>query len=286
MQIKVHHVITRYLMSAGVLGLGLGLIYLSYAIVYTVDRIPDTLAEIDKAGERIDRVLDEVKMVSDQVPLIIEQVDLLQKKVPLVLAEVKANRLLVPDILKEVEQVRVQVPLILTEVKAVREALPGILTEVKAYRVLMPSVLSEVAAVRKIIPPTLDRAEGLASEIRSAGQEASEGAVMGLFSGIIKLPFKMFGGIQEKFKNADLSDSDVQKIRQASIIALKSEIGSAHKWDNPDTGYSGEVTVLSETNDDGKHCRNLSISVNKANKKIDSQRTQVCQLSDGEWQLE
>jgi len=286
MQIKMHHVITRYLMSTGIISLGIGLVYLSYSIVYTVDRIPDTLAEIDKAGERIDRVLGEVRVISGQVPLIIEQVDLLQKKVPLVLAEVEANRLLVPDILREVQQVRLQVPLILTEVKAVRETLPALLTEVEAYRVLMPDVLNEVAAVREIIPPTMDRAEVLASEIRSAGQEASEGAVMGLFSGIIKLPFKMFGGIQEKFKKADLSDADVQEIRQASIIALQAEVGSIHKWNNPDTQHSGEVVVLSETHNEGKHCRKLSITVSKSNKKLDSQTTQVCQLDGGEWELE
>jgi len=286
MHIKTHHILTRYLMSVGLISLGAGLIYLSYAIIYMVKHVPDTFAEIDKAGERIDRVLDEVKVVSDQVPLIIEQVDLLQEKIPSVLAEVKENRLLVPGIVKEVEQVRLQVPLILTEVKAIRQELPVILSELEAYRKLVPDVLTEVAAVREIIPPTLDRAEGLAREVRSAGQEASEGAVMGLFSGIIKLPFKMFGGIKEKFETAKLSDSDVQKIRQASITALQADIGSTHKWINPDSKHSGEVKVLSEANDDGKHCRNLNITVNKNNKKIDSQNTQVCQFDNGEWKLE
>ncbi|MCW8933985.1 MAG: RT0821/Lpp0805 family surface protein [Gammaproteobacteria bacterium] len=286
MQIKTHHIITRYLMSAGIISLGAGLIYLSYAIMYTVKQVPDTFAEIDKAGERIDRVLDEVKLVSDQVPLIIEQVDLLQKKIPSILAEVKENRLLVPGIVKEVEQLRLQVPLILNEVKAIREEMPVILSELEAYRKLVPDVLTEVAAVREIIPPTLDRAERLAQEVRSAGQEASEGAVLGLFSGIIKLPFKMFGGIKEKFETAKLSDSDVDKIRQASINALQANIGTTHKWTNTDSKHSGEVKVVSETSDDGKHCRKLNITVNKNNRQIDSQNTQVCQLDNGEWKLE
>jgi len=272
-------------MSTGLILLGGALTYFSYAIIYTVNQVPEIIEAIDKTSVRTDRVLDEIVKISDQIPPIVEQADLLQQKIPLILAEVKASRLIVPDVLNEVGQVRQQVPHILAEVKSVKEELPKIMGELEAYRKLMPVVLAEIAAVREIIPPTLDRAESLAKEVSKAGQEASEGAVMGFFSGIIKLPYKMFNGVKDKFTSTDLSDSDIQEMRSAVIVAMQSEIGSRHNWKNPASGHSGEVVVISENTNEDKRCRKLRITVRKQNKQIESRNTEVCKQDDGEWKL-
>lgn len=296
----MHQIISRYLMSFGIVLLGGALIYFSYSIIYTVDRAPQIIADIDKASERIDRVLDEVRVVSDQIPVIVKQVDLIQEKIPLILAEVKENRLLVPDIINEVElvrlqvpvvlnevgQVRQQIPLMLKEIKAVRQELPAVMNELEAYRKLVPDVLAEVAAVRESVPPTLDRAEKLAKEVRKAGQEASEGAVMGLFSGIIKLPFTMFENIGNKFKKVSLSDSDIRSIRDAAARALKGDVGSRHVWSNPDTRKSGEIEVISESEEDDRLCRELAITVKNKGKVLEKQSSDVCRNDVGEWELE
>jgi len=282
---NIHQIIARYLVATGLIFLGGALIYFSYAIIYTVNQVPEIIEAIDKTSVRVDRVLDEITIISEQIPPVVEQADLLQQNIPLILAEVKSSRILIPDVLNEVELTRQQIPLILAEVKAVQEALPKVMNELEAYRKLMPDILAEMAAVREIIPPTLDRAESLAKEVSKAGQKASEGVVMGFFSGIIKLPFKMFDGVKDKFTSADLSNSDVHEIRGAVIVALQSEIGSRHNWKNPDSKHTGVIEVISENTIEGKYCRKLSITVSKHNKQIESRNTEVCQQDDGEWEL-
>jgi surface antigen len=281
---NIHQIITRYLLAAGVLVLGGALIYFSYAIIYTVDHVDEIIVEIDKTTAHVDRAMNEVEKISALIPPILEQADNIQQKIPMILVEVEASRKLVPGVLDEVEQLRLQIPTVLSEIKAVREELPVVMGELEAYRKLMPDVLAEVAAVREMIPPTLDRAESLSREIRQAGKEASEGAVVGIFSGIIKLPFSMFKGVKNTFTSAELSDSDVIEIRTASEQALQSEIGSKYNWNNPKSSHSGEVLVLSERRVDGNRCRNLRISVNKNNKKMETQDVEACEIDD-EWEL-
>ncbi len=281
-----HSIIVRYFLATGLLSMAVAIIYFSYSIIYTIDHAPEILASIDKTSIHVERALDEIEKVSDQIPPIIEQVDAIQKQLPRILDEIEADRLLVPEILKEVEQLRNQLPVIVGEVAAVRKQVPIIINEMEAYRLALPEVLAEVKAVRESLPPLLGRTEKLVEEAKGIGQKASEGAVKGVFTGIVKAPFSWMGSLGKNlFPKSGLAESDYAKVREITELALSAEIGSSHPWENTQTGFSGEAIALSEYKREDKTCRKIRELIYRKNRQLGNQDIEVCQNKDGGWEL-
>jgi len=290
---------SRWLMPIAYICLSLGLGYLSYSIVYAVRQAPDIIAGVDKVVGRIEGSLIEVNKVSELVPPLLVQVEQIQKQIPTILAEVQAGRELVPDILNEFSMARSQIPPVLAEVEAIRETLPAIvkeleeyralvpilLAELQAYRELAPELLAEVEAVRLLVPTSFDRADSLVANAQKAGQQASEGAVVGLFSGIVKAPLALVGGLGKPFKSSEVADSDIVHVKRAANEALEQGVGGTSKWSNPESQHHGEVTVLSETRRGKTPCRRLKLKINQSKKNIETREAEVCEDDQGKWHL-
>lgn len=290
---------SRWLIPIAYICLSLGLGYFSYSIVYAVRQAPDIIAGFDKVARRIEGSLIEVNKVSELVPPLLVQVEQIQKQIPMILAEVQAGRELVPDILNEFSMARLQIPPVLAEVEAVRKTLPAIvqeleeyralvpvlLDELQAYRKLAPELLAEVEAVRLLVPISFDRADILVASAQKAGQQASEGAVVGILSGIIKAPLTLVGGLGKPFKSKELVDSDIVYVKRAANVALQQGVGGISKWSNPESRHHGEVTVLSEARRGKTPCRRLKLKINLGKKNIETRETEVCEDDQGNWHL-
>lgn len=267
-----HQTITRYLLAMSFFAIAMAIAYFAHALIFTTQRLPAVVENIDSMATRLDQVLDELDRVNTQIPPIIDQLDKWQGHVPAILAEVKASREAVPAVLDEVKQVRQQVPAVLAEVQAVRQELPAI--------------LQETAALREMIPPVLEQANVLITEAKGAGKKASEGAVKGVFTGIIKLPFTLLGGLGKNlFPKSGLAEGDYELIKAKTEEALTAGVGSVHKWENSASGFSGEVHVLSESMVDGDLCRQLRQLVKQEAEQLGDKIITLCRNEKSEWKL-
>ncbi len=298
------------LLPLSLFSMAAALAYFTYELSAVSRQIPEILESIDSTSENIQPVLDEVGNILDLVPPILKEVEEVRKLIPPILEEVEQTRKQIPPILSEVEQTRNQIPAILDESKAIRgdvpavlasadkasEAVAGVARQVEASRPLVKDVLQEVATTREAIPPMMDRADVLVEKARVAGKEASEGAVTGLFTGIIRAPFALvasagqgIAGLTEE-EAKYFNDKDYSLVQQASLYLLNNgSKGDRRKWHNDDSGNHGEVQ-LSRIYTEGDYseidCRSLNISLYNKDELIKEGTRAFCKNDKGEWDFE
>jgi len=299
--------VASYLFSLSLFALAGSVVYFTYEVAIISKHIPEILQRVDTTSEKLEPIIDDVGHIIDLVPPILKEVEDIRKSIPPILKEVEQTRKMIPQILSEVEQTRKQIPAVLKESAAIRGELPAVLAsadkaskavadvarQVEATRPLIPEVLKEVTTTRESIPPMMDRADVLIEKARIAGKEASEGAVTGLFTGIIRAPFALVasagrgitGLTEEEAKT--FNDKDFSLVKQASIYLLNNGLkGDKREWKNGDSGNHG-VVQLKRIYTEGEYseidCRTLKISLNKQGQLVKEGERSFCKNDDGEW---
>ena len=302
--------ISSYLLSLSVFALAGAIAYFTYELSAVSRQIPDILVSIDSTTEKIEPIVNDAGKIIDLVPSILKEVEETRKLVPPILKEVELTRKQVPAVLKEVEQTREQIPAVLKEVEAIRKEVPAMLAsadkasaaivaiskEVKATRPLIPEVLKEIETTRESIPPMMDRADGLIEKARVAGKEASQGAVTGIFSGIIMAPFALVadagrsiaGLSEEEAKVFDKKDFDL--IKKVTLVLLNNgSEGEEHEWNNSESDNHGSMK-LTEIYTDGEFseidCRTLTFKLYSKDKLIRESSRSFCKNEDNKWDLD
>ena len=302
--------IASYLLSLSLFALAGSIIYFTYEVAIIGKQVPDILVRIDAATEKIEPILGEVDEIADLVPPILVEVEEIRKMIPPILEEVEQTRKMIPSILREVEQTRNQIPAVLKESAAIRGELPGVLAsankasdavaavsaQVEASRPLVTEVLQEVETTRKSIPPMMDRADGLIEKARVAGKEASQGAVTGVFSGIIMAPFALIAdvgqgitGISEQ-EAKEFTKRDFELIEQAALQLLNTgSIDDKSSWSNAESNHYGDI-FLTETYDEGEYfeieCRTLVFKLYKEGDLLKESDRSFCKTEDGTWDFD
>lgn len=301
--------VASYLLSLSLFALAGSIVYFTYEVAMVSKQIPDILLRIDSTSEKVEPILGDVGEIIDLVPPILKEIEEVRKLVPPILKEVEQTRKMIPPILSEVEQTRNQIPAVLKESEAIRGELPAVLAsadkasaavadvskQVEATRPLIPEVLKEVETTREAIPPMMDKADVLIEKARVAGQEASEGAVTGLFTGIIRAPFALMEGAGNSFANLTeeeakaFDEKDFSLVKQASLLLVNSgATGEQRKWANDKSGNHGTVKLISiytkgEYSD--IDCRTLHITLYTKGKLIKEGDRSFCKNDKGEWDL-
>ena len=295
------------LLPLSLFSMAAALAYFTYELSTVSRQIPDILERIDSTSENIEPVLDEVGNILDLVPPILKEIEETRKLIPPILEEVEQTRKMILPILSEVEQTRKQIPAVLKESEAIRGELPAVLAsadkasgavagvskQVEATRPLVTDVLQEVATTREAIPPMMDRADVLIEKARVAGQQASEGAVTGLFTGIIRAPFSMvasagrsISGLTEEEAKI-FNDKDLSLVQQTSLYLLNNgSKGDKREWENTETGNHGTVQLLriySEGEYSDIDCRSLKIALYKQDEFVKEGQRSFCKNEKGEW---
>lgn len=282
----------------------LSITFLSAAIVYFAQQ----LSALDNAAKSL-------AVYQDSMPGLIEEIASIRAEVPEVLAESKAIRLALPEILAEVKAVRSEtVPALISETKALRttvipdllnessalrkntipnilkestalreNTIPDILKESSALREkTIPDLLKEVKISREEMPALLDQANEIA---RSAGKNASEGAVSGFFTGVIRAPVNIVSSVGGSvFKGKALSSDDHQRISEATHKVLLADFLHAKEtWENNKSLHHGDVIITSMSVNGDDLCRTLTLSAFKRKQSLAKSKLNVCRNSSGIW---
>ena len=303
--------LASYMMSLAIFALAAAIIYFAYDMSRVSTQIPDILSSVDHTSEKVGPIVSEVGEIRELIPDILHEVGEIRELVPPILAEVEQTRLHIPPILEEVAQTREQIPPILKEVEAVRNEMPAVLKsadkasdavvamsrEIEATRPLVPEMLKEVETTRESIPPMLDRVDGMIEQARTAGQEASCGAVTGFFKGLITTPFKLVGDAGKTITG--MSDEEIKLFTEKDLDLIEATVigilnngkrGDIEEMNNPGSGFSGSVKLVSIDNREEDFttidCRTLQMEAYKDGERIKTVNRTFCMEEGDGWDID
>lgn len=313
---KLSTVLNQYILPTGLFALAGALVFFTIELASIRKAIPHILETVAEVEKNLEPVLEEVEEIRLLVPSIVDQVEQVRKEIPAILEEVARIRTqVVPMVLAEVAEISNQIPVILEEVdeltdkippileesarlrselpalleesKAYREIAQAALVESEGYREIVPEVLLELEALREVIPEFIDEANELVANISTAGQEAAEGATKGFFTGIIKAPINLLGGVSESlFPSKKYSKEDKGFAESAIITVLESsDLSTFDTFENPNTGVHGEVHVIDVDAKKRKTCKDLRVIIWKKDVEETNIIMTFCKKKGGDWGL-
>lgn len=261
--------------SLAMFSLAAGLFYLAYQLAHVSHLIPSILDQVEQLGTKADPLVKEIGKLGELVPPI--------------LTEIEQTRKLVPDILKESQEYRKQLPAVLDTANQASAAVSEAASQIEATRPLVPKVLQEVQQTRKSIPAMLDRADQVVARAGQAGKEASQGAVTGVFTGIIAAPFKLLGGVGKTVlgtggKHDPFTDKDYELVEKAIQATLEeTAAGTSRQWNNADSGHHGKVTDTTPSASATGKCRTLETIAYHEEQMIAKGTAELCRDAKGVW---
>lgn len=288
--------IASYLMSLSLFALAGSIVYFTYQVAIVSKQIPDILHSINATSEKVEPIIGNVGQIIELVPDILKEVEETRKMIPSILNEVELTRKQVPAVLKESEAIRGELPAVLSSADKASAAVSDVAKQVEATRPLIPEVLKEVETTRESIPPMMDRADELIEKARVAGKEASEGAVTGLFTGLITAPFALVGdagrgisGMTDE-EAKEFSDKDFSLNELASLYLLNNgSKGEERKWNNAESGNHA-ILLLTDIYTKGEYsdikCRTLKIKVYKKDQLFKEAPRSFCKNDEGKWDID
>ena len=200
----------------------------------------------------------------------------------------------IPSVLSEVAKSREQLPAILDTANNVSNAVVVAAGEMEKTRPLVPQVLDQVEKTRNAMPGIMDRAEDLISQAKTAGREASKGAVTGVLTGIVTAPFDIIGNVGKKVIGAGeeednvLPEEDLALATKSVMSLLDSNKLNAYKeWADSKTNHRGRATLKSidEVSDEynGQECKDVFVQVWEGDESIFEKLVTLCRNDKNEW---
>lgn len=288
--------LASYFLSLSLFALAASLAYFTYELSTVSRQIPNVLVSINNTSDKVEPIVAQVAKIVELVPTVLEEVEATRNIIPPILKEVELTRKQIPAVLNQVEAVRKEVPAMLASADKASAAVVVISKEVEATRPLIPEVLKEVKTTRESIPPMMDRADSLIEKARDAGKEASQGAVSGIFSGIIMAPFALVADVGRGITGMsaeeakDYHEKDFDFIEKASFDLLNNgSTGDERKWNNPESGNRGVMTLV-DTYKGGEYgeseCRTLNLELYKKEKLSKKTTRTLCKNDENKWDFE
>jgi len=304
------------LATASRFAIAVAIVYFAYQLAQINDNVPVITQSVEQVSQYIEPTLEEVKAIRLEITQV-------RNLVPDVLAEVAEVRKQVPPVVAEVAEVRQQIPAIIAQVESIEQQIDPILQRVdKTVAAVddtqrqIPQIINtadnaiaaindtnkEIKLTRESIDPTLDRVDGLVedayfkaqnaiSAAEVAGKKASEGAVSGFFTGLIKLPFKFIGSLASPIVDEidsdvarQLTEKDIELLAEAGTRAIKSKsTGKEKHWENPKSGNSGSITIVREYQSQGFECVEARVRISNKRKQIMDELDKFCLNEKNEW---
>ena len=266
---------------------------ISENLTRVAEGMPAVIAEVKAIREILPETLDKTIVIAGKV-------ETASRTLPKILEEVRQTRQLAPDAIKKIGEVERQIPLILDEMKKYRRELPaakqsldqassaiqGFTKEMAEIRPLVPQVLAEAEQTRKSIPGMLDQAERIVSKGEAFGAGAGRGAVSGLFDLINPLV------ISRELKDLvlpgrsapKLTPEDIRLIRETTLEIIKTgTLGAEMKWNNPESGNKGAMSVVRQFDENTATCKELRTKIWLKDDKTHDFNVIFCQQADGSW---
>ena len=264
-----------------------------------LDEVARVRAEIGEVRQLVPQVLDEVAAVREQIPPIVNEVAEVRRQIPPLLAQVDPILQRVDETVAVVDQTQQQIPQIVAATDNAIVALNDTRREVVP---LVPKTLEEIRLTRESVDPTLDRIEDLVEDTyvkaldaigsaESAGKQASEGAVKGFFTGLVKLPFELVGTLASPMvKNIDadvakqLTEKDIELMVEAGNRVVKSgRLERERLWENSESGNSGSIMIIRRFELQGLECYETRIRISNPRKEIQDKTDEFCRNQENKW---
>lgn len=296
-----------YVLAASLFSLAGAMVYFAYQASLISSQIPAILTSVEETSVEIGPVVTEVAKIREQVPGILAEIEEVRKLVPPILEEVAQTRNAIPSILNEVAATRQTIPPILKEAEQIRNELPDVLKSVdnvswalvqtnkqlESYRPLAPEAIREIQLTREAIDPTLDRMDRMIERARVAGREASEGAVTGVFTGILAAPFRIVGGLGTsitgltKKEASYFSEEELSDYRKkGGELLLTGKEGDTMKWQSQVSDARGEMTIRKVYTKDGRKCEIVDSKLWKDGKRVVNKKLDLCLEGQNVWELQ
>ncbi|MDH3857690.1 MAG: hypothetical protein OEV07_06825 [Gammaproteobacteria bacterium] len=315
--------------SASRFAIAAAIVYFAYQLTQINDNVPVVMESVERVSQQIEPALVEAKEIRAEiaevrklVPEVLAEVAEVRKQIPVMVGEVTEVRRQIPPLLTQVETINKQIEPILKradeaitvvndtqrQIPQIIEATDNAITAINQTRAqivpLVPLTLEEIRLTREKIDPTLDRVDGLVEDAYfkatnaigaadKAGQEASEGAVKGFFTGLIKLPFQLVGTLASPIvKNIDpdvaeqINEKDIELMVEAGNTVIKTgKVDRERGWENPDSGNSGSIAITRYFELKGLECVEARVRINNRRKQIQDKRNEFCRNAEGKWTL-
>lgn len=308
-----------YLLAISLFCLAGALLFFTIKISHFTDTIPGMMEGFENTSAMLEPVrknvheistlipviLEETKQVRELIPSILDESREVRGTIPPALDEIRKTRQLVPQILQETALLRQQLASIVQEIQSEREQIPDVLKtvdktcdtidsaidELRLTRELIPPVLEEIRKTRESIPSMLQKAEHITTKARTTGQQASEGAMTGIVTGIAKAPFKIIGDIGKSLvvvldvDEEGISDEDraiINKLMRPLLVS--GSIGDSHAWANEKNDHKGTVTLTDIVTIDDNLCKMLHIETTLDDEILVQKNITACMNNHSEWE--
>jgi surface antigen/regulator of replication initiation timing len=304
------------LATASRFAIAAAIIYFAYQLAQINDNVPVITQSVEQVSQHIEPTLEEVKairleitQIRNLVPDVLAEVAEVRKQVPLVVAEVAEVRQQIPTIIAQVESINQQIGPILQRVDKTlvvvddtQRQIPQIINTADNAIAAINDTNKEIKLTRESIDPTLDRVDGLVEDVyfkaqdaitaaEGAGKKASEGAVSGFFTGLIKLPFKFIGSLASPIVDEldsdvarQLTEKDIELMAEAGVGAIKTKsTGKERRWENSKSGNSGSITIVREYQSQGIECVEARVLISNKRKQIMDELDNFCLNEKNEW---
>jgi hypothetical protein len=157
----------------------------------------------------------------------------------------------------------------------------------------VPEALEQIELTREAINPALDRVDVLIARAGQAGREASEGAVTGVFTGILTAPFRIVGGIGTsvtgltKEEASNFTEEEIAEYRKKGGELLNTgKSGDTVEWKSKSSSARGELTIEKIYTKDGRKCEVIQHKAWKDGKRVVNKDLDLCLNSNNEWELQ
>lgn len=270
---------------------------LAASLFYIGSQLPElntNLSRINTLGE---------KTVSE-LPAALEVAQQYETHIEPLLAEVAASREVADKALTESAAYRQQLPAIMAQMETLQSQLatlqgqlPNVLervdlalSESEQWRPITQVALVESEAWRANIPTYLARSEQLVANAREAGKEASAGAISGIFSGAIALPFQALENVgsfvdPRSLSAKHLTDEDKKNMRTAVIELLQNPSVKIASWTSEKSSHSGTLEIIDSQTTDAGICHTFKVKSEFKRGKTDTSNREICKGRDGTWAI-
>lgn len=287
------------LLAASIFSLAGGMIFFTMKMASITDTIPKILEQAEKTVSAMEPALESVHEISTLMPEILEEIKQARQLVPVGLEESRQIRQTIGPAVNELTKTRKLVPQILQEVQIIRSQIPAILAameqtcnELEETRTLVPVILKEIRTTREAVPAMLRQADGIVKNAKKTGQQASEGAMTGIFTGIVKTPFSLVGGLGESLGKILTGTSTAEynqdtRLLQPLVESLlaKGEVGDSLSSDNPANGRIGSVTLITLSTRHNKPCKTLRLEIRQGKTLLIKKMVTAVQDNTSTWDI-
>jgi len=290
------------LLSAALFSLAVAICYFGYQLAQissqfvlveqalaTVDRqLPQILQESQEIRKQVASTTQVVEGISQQIPAILNQLD----QTTQTLADYEGH---VPSVVEQVASINTNVaqftphiPELLASTRQMSKTIDDTNETMRQITPLVPEVLEEVATTREELPGLLDRVDTLVANAKDIGSKTTQGAVSGIFTGILRAPVDLLGSLASPFTQ-QFDKSTTEVLKEEDYFQLNQAIERAWQLETDNQPVSwqtkndnrGNVTIVKRTSENCFVAR-ISIQVkNKKKRKADTREIAMCRTKKG-----